>query len=413
MTRYLTNPLFLFVAVWTTAGAAYLLGVISGVFPDIEPIAAAAVLLSVLAFSLGYLTWTLLQQAMPPSAPAPLLASQSLKADKLARSLRFTLFMGLIALLLGFYRVAVIASHFGSSFFELITHPGLLRSQLVMYIDASVSRISVIPILISLTSSFFAIGFVLLGVFLYTTRTATKYVYLGGFLFITLAIGLTNLSRYEVTVNILYLVLAYGLMCASSGGKSLRDAVFDLLLPLASVVLLFAAIDLLLGKSSAYGHTDRLRGALFSFYWYLASPLAAFNEFIAAFDGHHRLGQYMFFPIYKWLQRFHLAPEADISVFGEFVFIPYVANVYTWLRSFYEDFGLIGVAAAPYTLGLVMSVLRTRAAGYFPYLNLYMILLVFIFFSFYNYFLFSNQVYLQILFGFLFFRGELEACDTT
>jgi len=32
-----------------------------------------------------------------------------------------------------------------------------------------------------------------------------------------------------------------------------------------------------------------------------------------------------------------------------------------------------------------------------------------ILFSFYNFFLFSNQNYLQVLFGFVFFRYELEA----
>ena len=86
-------------------------------------------------------------------------------------------------------------------------HPGLLRLQLVRYIDASLSRIDLIPMLISLTSSLFAVGFVLLGVFLYIDETKTKYSYLAGYLIVALGIGLTNLSRYEVTVNVLYLVL--------------------------------------------------------------------------------------------------------------------------------------------------------------------------------------------------------------
>jgi oligosaccharide repeat unit polymerase len=412
MTRYLTNPLLLFVAVWTTAGAAYLWGVTSGVFPHVEPIAAAAVLLNVSAFSLGYLTWTLLRRAMPPSTAAPLLSSQPLRIDKLARSLRFTLFMGLLALLLGLYRVAVIASHSGSTFFELITDPGLLRIQLVMYIDASLSRISIIPILISLTGSFFAIGFVLLGVYLYLERSLVKYAYLAGFLLVTLTIGLTNLSRYEVTVNILYLVLAYGLMCASSGSKSPRAAVVDLLLPLASVVLLFAAVDLLLGKSSAYGHADRLHGALFSFYWYLASPLAAFNEFVATFDGPHHLGQTMFHPFYKWLQRFALVPSADFSFYGDKTFLPFMTNVYTYLRNVYEDFGMLGVAIVPYVLGWATCFTRPKAYRHFHYLNLHVILLVLILFSFYNYALMSNQVYMQAAFAFLFFRFDLSPVRT-
>jgi len=74
---------------------------------------------------------------------------------------------------------------------------------------------------------------------------------------------------------------------------------------------------------------------------------------------------------------------------------------------------MIGVVTAPYALGLATSALRARAAGYFPYLNLYLVLLMLILFSFYNFSLFSNQSYLQMLFGFLFFRYELRKDDTT
>lgn len=37
-------------------------------------------------------------------------------------------------------------------------------------------------------------------------------------------------------------------------------------------------------------------------------------------------------------------------------------------------------------------------------LNVYLVLLLLILFSFYNHFLVANQIYLQVLFGFLFFR---------
>ena len=408
MTRYLTNPLFLFVTVWATTGTSYLLGVSCGLFPDVKPITAVAVLLNVLTFCLGYLTWALLQKGTPRSAPRPIPSSTPLRPDRLVRALRFTGLMGLLALLLGLYRVTVIASYFGSSFVELMTHPVLLRLQLVVYIEASLSRISVIPMLISVTSSFFSIGFVLLGVFLYLDDTATKYVYLAGFLFVSLAIGLTNLSRYEVTVNVLYLVFAYFVAYAAGARKTPRQAVFDILLPLTTVAVLFVSIDLLLDKSSAYGHADRLQGFLFSLYWYFASPLAAFNEFIANFEGPHHLGQHMFFPFYKWLHRLALVPAPNFSFYGSFTFVPFMTNVYTYLRNVYEDFGMLGVAVVPYVLGWVTCVIRPKACRSLPFLNLYLVLLVLILFSFYNYSLMSTQIYLQILFGFLFFRYDLS-----
>ncbi|MBN1361927.1 MAG: oligosaccharide repeat unit polymerase [Sedimentisphaerales bacterium] len=410
--RWLTNPLFLYVAVWTTAGTLYLLGIRAGMFPDLESITAVAVLLSLGAFALGYLTWAFFHRLSPTDeTPAP--AGRTLGSTRIARWLKLSLLMGIIAMALGLYRVAVIAAYFDVSFAFLITHPGWLRLWLVIYLGMSHAHIDFIPVLISLASSLFAVGFVLLGVFLCISRSFVRFVYLAAFLFVTLAVGLTNLSRYEVTVNVLYLVLAYGLTYVSSARKSPRDAVFDLLLPLASVVVLFATVDVLLGKSSAYGHADRLRGALFSFYWYIASPLAAFNEFLTGFDGPYQLGQYMFYPFYKWLYRFGLVSEPTFAFYGEMTFLPFMTNVYTYLRNVYEDFGMLGVAVVPYVLGWGTCALRPLALRSLPFLNLYVIVLVLILFSFYNYFLNSSQMYLQILFGFVFFRFELPRRDAS
>jgi len=117
----------------------------------------------------------------------------------------------------------------------------------------------------------------------------------------------------------------------------------------------------------------------------------------------------MFFPLYKWLCKLHVVPPPNLSIYGEMIFIPHPANAYTYLRNLYEDFGMLGVAVVPFLLGAVTSALRTRACRYFHNLNLYVILLAFILFSFYNYSLFSNQVYLQILFAFIFFRYEFKS----
>jgi oligosaccharide repeat unit polymerase len=447
MTRYLVNPLLLFLAVWGTAVALYAGGLYAGTFPAPQSALWAAVLLNVGGFSLGYLTWAAFQSRRPPASSkarvegvspsdrgrdardTALFHADILSPDKIARLLQFTGLMGLAALSLGVYRTAVIASQLGTSFHGLLTDPGMLRVGFAMFVTAGVFETSWIVMLNSITSGLFSIGFVLLGVLLHVDSGRRKYFYLCGFLLITLAIGLTSVSRYEVTVNIVYMVFAYCLvrglngrqqesqmprqwqMGRPSASSRLPLPPVSVLLPLVAAAVLFFIIDILLRKSAEYGRPDRLQGFVYHLFWYLASPLAAFNEFLTTFDSHYHLGQCTFFPFYKWLSRFHLAPEADISVFGEFVVIPYVANVYTYLRNFYEDFGMIGVVTVPYVLGLATSALRARAGGYFPYLNLYLVLLVFILFSFYNFFLFSNQVYLQILFGFLFFRYRLPAWD--
>ena len=171
--------------------------------------------------------------------------------------------------------------------------------------------------------------------------------------------------------------------------------------------MLFLLIDVLLRKSSEYGLSSRLQGVLFHFYWYIAGPMAAFNEFITNFSGDHQWGRSMFLPLYKWLSRFHLVQEIEVNYYGEKVLVPYMSNVYTYLRNFYEDFGVLGVAIIPYVLGWASAAIREKARRHFQYLNLYLVLLLFILFSFYNYYLSSNQIYLQILFGFLLFRYRI------
>ncbi len=411
MIRYLMNPLVLFLSVWGTAVALYLGGVYAGTFPAPASLLWAAVLLNVGGFSLGYLTWAAFRRFLPPVEPVS--PARGLSPERIMRILPLAALMGLLALALALYRTAAIASSLGTSVPELLTHPGMLRDGFAMFVTAGVFETSWVVMLNSITSSVFSLGFVLLGVLLHVDTSRRKYFYLVGFLLITLAIGLTSVSRQEATVNIVYMVFAYCFVRGLDRRPAAGHSALTLLLPLAAVVVLFFIIDLLLRKSAEYDRPDRLQGFVYHLFWYLASPLAAFNEFLTTFDGRYHLGQYMFFPFYKWLYRFHLAPETDISVFGEFVLVPYLANVYTYLRNFYEDFGMVGVVAAPYALGLAVSMLRARAASWFPYLNLYLVLLVFILFSFYNYFLFSNQVYLQILFGFLFLRYGLPKDDTT
>ena len=433
MIRHLVNPLSLFLMVWGTATILYLSGVLAGTFPAPEPLTVELLLLSIGTFCLGYLTWSLFRDLPPRLTPLALgraghtagsasTTCPPLTRDRLARALQIILLVGLVALGMELYRFAALASHFNTSWSYLVTHPARLRLRLVQFISASQFQTSATVMLLSLTNSIFSIGFVLLGVFLYRDRTRWKYVYLFAFLFISLLIGLMHLSRYEVTTNILYLVFTYCFLHAWDSSKQQAEGLgalrppfrlsrLQLVVPLAAIAVLFLVIDLLLRKSAEYGQANRLQGFVYHLYWYVASPLAAFNQFLTTFTGDYKLGQNTFFPFYKWLCRFHLARETEFALYGEKVYIPHAAAVYTYLQNFYADFGILGVALAPYALGWISAAVQRQARRCFQYLNLYIVLLMFILFSFYNFFLISNQIYLQILFGFLFFRYEIgEEC---
>jgi oligosaccharide repeat unit polymerase len=409
MMGYLTNPLFLFLGVWATVGALYTGGVCAGMFPVPQALTTGMLLLNIGTFCLGYLTWALLTGLTPSGEGLPRRDIPPLTPGRMERALAFTLLMGATAFLLMLYRVALIAACSKTSVLNLLRHPHLLRFGVVQFIETGALRVSPLTMLISLTSAFLAVGFVLLGVFLCLDTRPRRYAYLFGFLLVAFATCLINLSRYDMTVSVLYLVLAYGVTSTSVCGATRARVVRDLLPPLAAVAVVFFAVELLLRKSATYGPAGNWRSVLFSFYWYLASPTAAFNEFLAAFPGVYSLGEKTFAPFLKWLSRLYLVAPPTVTAYGEFVWIPYPANAYTYLRNFYEDFGVLGVSLIPYAFGTLLAALEGRARRYFHFLNAYVLLLVPIVFSFYCYPLLSSQFYLQLLFGFLFFRYVLVA----
>jgi len=412
MVKYVVNPFFLFISIWCFAVLSYLGGVYTGLLPEANTITLALIFLNIIMFLLGYLTWSLFGQLNLEKQRQYQISATMLTQQNIKSALKVTYLFGIVVLLLYVYRIVIVASSRGMVFWELIANPVLMREQLVAFIDSSVYNTSRIPmltsILISVGNSIFSIGFVLLGIFFYRENRKTRYLYVLLYLFLLISMGLLTLSRKEVVVNILYLLFAYMLTHSICRRKKPKKVFFDLFVPLISTVLLFALIDILLGKSQVYGHENRFAGFAFSLYWYIVSPLAGFNEFITNFDGNYSLGENMFFPICKWLYRLNLIELSEISVYGEKVHVPYLANVYSYLRNVYEDFGIFGIAIVPYTIGWVSSTLRRGSRIYFPVLNLYVILLVFIFFSFYNYFFISNQVYLQAFFALVFFRFDLR-----
>jgi oligosaccharide repeat unit polymerase len=411
MAEWAVNPLFWFLAVWGVATGLYVAGISMGLFPDAAPGPLWVILLNVVTFSLGYLTWNALCRLEPEDCAIPTSCGVPLTAKRLKASLWITMACGLVTVAMCGARVVVLSNSSGISLSRILSDPDLWRRMLTSYIDRGVYETRLMTIAISLSSGIFAVGFVLLGILLYIGKSRTRYLLVLAFFLVSLAIGFLNLGRKEVTVNILFVALSYLFVHRIYRIRRTSEVIRDLLLPPLVLAVLFVAIELLLRKSQAYERETRFAGFLFSLYWYIAAPLGAFAEFMKTNTQGYLFGQSMFFPIYKWLCRLHLMPESTVSVLSEKVYIPYGANVYSYLRNIYEDFGLVGVAVVPYVLGALMAGLRRRAEAFLPYMNLYLVLLVLIIFSFYNYLLMSNQYYLQLLFVFLFFRFRLTDLD--
>jgi len=413
MTRYLINPLFLYLAVWASAVTLYAGGLYTGLFPPAAAPIGWAVLLNVVTFSLGYLTWhTFGRLKTENDRPLPS-ADSPLTVGELKGYLNITLFFGLLAAGLCAARVVILAKTYKIDLSFIVSSPHLWRQTLSSAVAPDMVAIRLCTIAITMASSVFSIGFVLLGIVLYFGRNRRRYGYVLLFLLTSLAVGLLSLARKEVTINILFVVLSYLFMHQLYRARRTREVAWHLIAPAVALLVLFILIEALLQKGATYECKNRLTGFLFSIYWYLASPLAAFGEFLKDHDHHWRLGQSLFFPIYKWLARLHVLPQTDATtiVHMEKIYIPYTANVYTYLRNIYEDFGFMGLAVGPYLLGALSAGMRRRAERCFPYLNLYMSVLIVIIFSFYNHLLVSNQFYLQAFFAFLLFRFRLTGLD--
>lgn len=414
MARYLVNPLFLYLAIWTSVVLLYVAGVATEFFPAATPLVYWAVGLSVTAFSLGYLTWRLLERTKTDGERLCSSAAATLTAGSLRRDLHITLFFGLLAVAFCAIRVVVLARTYEIDLVQLISSSQLWRQTLTAPIAADMIGVRICTIAITLTSSIFSIGFILLGILLYLGRDRRRYGTVMLFLLAAVGVGLLSLARKEVTINIAFMVLSYLFMHQRYHTRRPREVAMHLIAPAVALVVLFVLVDILLQKGANYDPRNRLMGFLVGIYWYVASPLAAFGEFLKTHDHDWRFGQSLFFPFYKWLARIHLVPQIDGTgiVHMEKLYIPHVANVYTYLRNIYDDFGFVGLAVVPYALGLLAAGLRRRAGLFLPYLNLYLIVLIVIVFSFYNHLLVSNQFYLQAFFGFVLFRSQLPEMDT-
>lgn len=74
----------------------------------------------------------------------------------------------------------------------------------------------------------------------------------------------------------------------------------------------------------------------------------------------HLWGTRTFFPIARLLYAVGLLGERPENASLEFYFVPIPSNVYTYLFSFYEDFGIAGMIVCPFLLGLLETKLYLR-----------------------------------------------------
>lgn len=97
-------------------------------------------------------------------------------------------------------------------------------------------------------------------------------------------------------------------------------------------------------------------------YIYLTGNLPAFGEFIRTNEGGTTSGKFILRPVAKAFQALDPTLEVPEEV-GGYQRIPFSFNTTTWLNVFWTDFGIVGIVAFPFLVGLGATLLlnRTRA----------------------------------------------------
>ena len=142
--------------------------------------------------------------------------------------------------------------------------------------------------------------------------------------------------------------------------------------------------------------------ALSSIYTYIAGNIVALDKFLINFFDFN-WGASTFRSFLKWFARFGLFNPEDVQgTHNEFVNIgPFGLNTYTYLRPFYEDFGVYSVLLYSYLWGALSALSIEKIIEKFSLLRLHIATFIFfsIFMSFFN-FAFIN-VTLFLYFGIL------------
>jgi hypothetical protein len=97
-------------------------------------------------------------------------------------------------------------------------------------------------------------------------------------------------------------------------------------------------------------------------YVYLTGNIPAFQEFMRHRAPATTMGTSVFLPFVK-VARFFSPTFEPVAEVREYEFIPFPFNTMTWLDSFWLDFGLIGVFAMPFFVGLLSSLVLVKATA--------------------------------------------------
>ena len=216
----------------------------------------------------------------------------------------------------------------------------------------------------------------------------SKYTYHKTFSFVsiilTIFISIVNFSRYSlITPTLMWLFSAFFISYYFEHHR--RKSLFkQLMIVLIIFVLIFSLFSYVIISLRHFTDEENIgKTYILQANYYLAGNIVGLDRYFMR-DDPFLWGRGIFRTIYKWIVRIGVSDEHDVLGYNyEFVKIAsqYGTNTYSYIRTLYEDYGVIGLFILSFFWGIFSGMLAKSFITKFSLLKLYFIIIISLAFS--------------------------------
>lgn len=185
--------------------------------------------------------------------------------------------------------------------------------------------------------------------------------------------AIVTIGRYTLVNSLFFFIFAYIITTYYVDHELRKKRLFEIVTYSAAFVLFLGVFTyVLLEFRTTYGTESAVKEyALKSSYLYLTGGITALDNFLNQ-DFSLVYGQSSFRSIFRWLIQLDLWDESNLKAVHEpFTLVtPSISiNTYTFVKSFFEDFGIIGVLFFSFTFGAFCKLANHAAFRRFSFIR--------------------------------------------
>lgn len=321
-----------------------------------------------------------------------------------------------ILVFIGSFLILYIFSEERGGIVSYLSNPIRARQVVVGYVGISATGWNKI---LSLSNYFVDFNYFtsLLGGILFTQKKIKKkYVILP--LITAVIVSIFTFQRYFLVFNFalwFFTIITISNHLNSNLIKIISKRILKMGLVILILFLIFSVALISVRVSFGKFNIDNMKIielAIESNYSYVVSPTICFDKFYHSNNLFHN-GDSIFRHVFKWFTRLNLWNEDDVFP------SPYefrktgvgMGNTYTYLRVFYEDFGLSGIIFLSFIWGFIGNFLYNTIKQNFSFVRLYIatVFLFSFFMSFYDFGLINLTLHILMIFIIYIFENMLSS----